>query len=121
MKKIDNFRNPILHRCYMLVLAGVAVLATAFVTAAKRIVIGDKGGDLCRQFIKFVSDPKRQARFALESWYGPTHSDALKYIGPEQAKLTSTHPDNLRKCCILTLRIGLIPNTQPSNALISGR
>ncbi|UAW64959.2 ABC transporter substrate-binding protein [Mycoavidus sp. HKI] len=61
------------------------------------ILKGTPNADLCRQFIQFASEPKRQAHFAQESWYGPTHSDTFKYIAPKQLKLIPTYPDNLRK------------------------
>lgn len=52
--------------------------------------------DICREFIKFASDPKRQALLAP---YGivPTQPEALKYISEKQARRLSIHPDNFKK------------------------
>ncbi len=52
--------------------------------------------DICREFIKFASDPKRQAALAP---YGivPTQPEALKYISEKQARRLSIHPDNFKK------------------------
>ncbi len=60
------------------------------------ILKGTPNIDLCRQFIKFASDPKRQALLAPLG-IGPVQPDAFKYIKPEQKTLLPTYPENLRK------------------------
>jgi putative spermidine/putrescine transport system substrate-binding protein len=58
------------------------------------ILRGTPNADLCRQFIKFAVDPKRQAAFTPHVTYGPTHPDAYKHIDPKRALVLPTHPDN---------------------------
>jgi len=50
----------------------------------------------CREFIKFASDPKRQALLA-EYAIGPTQQDAFNYIKPKQAMRLTSYPANLEK------------------------
>lgn len=61
------------------------------------ILKGTPNADACREFIKFTSDPKRQALLASYGAIGVTQPDAFKYIDPKRAKLLSTHPENLKK------------------------
>lgn len=56
---------------------------------------GAPKADLCRQFIIFASDPKRQAAFAPYIIAGPTNPNAYRYIDPARAKLLPTYPENL--------------------------
>lgn len=60
------------------------------------ILAGTPNADACREFIKFASDPKRQA--ALMEYFpaGVTQPDAFKYIKPELAKNCPTYPDNIK-------------------------
>jgi putative spermidine/putrescine transport system substrate-binding protein len=60
------------------------------------ILKGTPNADACRQFIKFASNPKRQALLAP---YGiaPTQPDAFSYIDLKHAQLLPTYPDNLKK------------------------
>ncbi|UAW63673.1 ABC transporter substrate-binding protein [Mycoavidus sp. HKI] len=60
------------------------------------ILKGTPKANACREFIKFASDPKRQAKLAPYA-IGPTHTDAFKYIDKKQTKLLPTYPDNLKK------------------------
>lgn len=61
------------------------------------ILKGTPNLEACRQFIKFVSEPKRQALLAPLG-VGPVHSGAFEYIvDPEQKKRLPTYPDNLKK------------------------
>lgn len=60
------------------------------------ILKGSANVDLCRQFIRFASEPKRQALLA-HIGVGPVQPDAFQYIPPEQQKLLPNYPDNLRK------------------------
>lgn len=61
------------------------------------ILKGTPNADACRRFIKFTSDPKRQALLASYGAIGVTQPDAFKYIDPKRAKLLSTYPENLKK------------------------
>ena len=64
------------------------------------ILKGTPKADLCRQFIKFASDPKRQVLLSAHSGFvGLTHPDAFKHIDPERVKLIPTYLDNLKKVC----------------------
>jgi len=60
------------------------------------ILKGTPNADACRQFIRFASDPKRQALLAPYA-IGPTQPDAFKYIDPKLTWLLPSHPDNLKK------------------------
>ncbi|BBO59944.1 ABC transporter substrate-binding protein [Mycoavidus sp. B2-EB] len=60
------------------------------------ILKGTPNVNACREFIKFTSDPKRQALLATHA-IGPTHPDAFNYIDPKRTKLLQTYPDNLKK------------------------
>lgn len=60
------------------------------------ILKGTPNLEACREFIKFVSEPKQQALLAPLG-VGPVQSEAFKYIDLEQGKLLPTHPDNLKK------------------------
>ncbi|BBE09304.1 FAD/FMN-containing dehydrogenase [Mycoavidus cysteinexigens] len=57
---------------------------------------GSPNANACREFIKFASNPERQALLARYA-IGPTQPNAFNYIDPKQAKLLQTYPDNLRK------------------------
>ena len=54
--------------------------------------------DVCRQFIQFASDPKRQA-LLVPYGIGPTQPEVLRpgYIDLKHAKLIPTYPDNIKK------------------------
>jgi len=60
------------------------------------ILKGTPKGDMCREFIKFATDPAKQAVFTKYLAYGPTHPDAYKSIPEERAKILPTHPDNIK-------------------------
>lgn len=53
--------------------------------------------DLCREFIKFAVNAKRQAAFTSYVAYGPTNPNAFKYIDPKRARLLPTYPENYAK------------------------
>ncbi|MGE8944079.1 ABC transporter substrate-binding protein [Leptospira interrogans] len=56
-----------------------------------------KGGpnvELCREFIKFASDAKRQAAFAPFVAAGPANPNAYRYIDSERAKILPTYEKN---------------------------
>jgi putative spermidine/putrescine transport system substrate-binding protein len=60
------------------------------------ILAGTPNADACREFIKFASDPKRQA--ALTEYFpaGLTQPEAFSFIKPEVAKNCPTYPDNIK-------------------------
>ncbi len=60
------------------------------------ILKGTPKADMCREFIKFATDPERQAVFTKHLAYGPTHPDAYKSIPAERATILPTHPDNIK-------------------------
>jgi putative spermidine/putrescine transport system substrate-binding protein len=56
-----------------------------------------KGGprvDQVRQFIKFCANPERQAAYTASLSYGPTNSDAYKYIDKDRAAILPSAPQN---------------------------
>ncbi len=67
------------------------------------ILKGTPNADACRQFIRFATDPERQARL-IPYGISPTQPSALEKdilernrIDPRSVKLLSTYPDNLKK------------------------
>lgn len=58
------------------------------------IVNGTPHVDVCREFIKFASDAKRQAAFTPHFGNGPTNPNAFKYIEEKRALDLPTFPDN---------------------------
>ncbi|SDV50591.1 ABC transporter substrate-binding protein [Chitinasiproducens palmae] len=60
------------------------------------ILKGTPNADACREFIKFASDPKRQA--ALMEYFpaGLTQPEAFNYVKPEQAKSSPSFPANMK-------------------------
>jgi len=52
--------------------------------------------DACREFIKFASDPKRQAALVEYFPAGLTQPEAFNYVKPEVAKNCPTYPDNIK-------------------------
>ncbi|WP_232034115.1 ABC transporter substrate-binding protein [Mycoavidus cysteinexigens] len=60
------------------------------------ILKGAPNANACREFIKFASDPKRQALLAAYA-IGPTQQDAFNYIKPKQAMHLTSYPTNLEK------------------------
>lgn len=61
------------------------------------ILRGTPNADLCREFIKFAANAKRQAAFTPNLSYGPTNPNAYKYIDPKRALILPTHPENKAK------------------------
>ncbi len=60
------------------------------------ILKGTPNADACREFIKFASDPERQALLAAYA-IGPTQPDAFNYIEPKQAMNLTSYPANLER------------------------
>ena len=60
------------------------------------ILAGTPNADACREFIKFASEPKRQASLAEYFAAGVTQPAAFEFIKPEVAKGSPTHPANIK-------------------------
>ena len=60
------------------------------------ILAGTPNADACREFIRFASDPKRQAVQADFFPAGFTQPTALNFVKPGVAKLSPTYPDNMK-------------------------
>jgi len=60
------------------------------------ILAGTPNADACREFIKFASDPKRQAALVEFFPAGLTQPEAFNYVKPEVAKNCPTYPDNIK-------------------------
>jgi len=60
------------------------------------ILKGSPNADACREFIKFASDPKRQAAQTQFFTAGVTQVAAFDYIAPEIAKNSPTFPENIK-------------------------
>ena len=60
------------------------------------ILAGTPNADVCREFIKFASDVKRMAQQGDFYPAGVTQPEAFKYMKPEIAKHSPTHPDNIK-------------------------
>ncbi len=61
---------------------------------------GSPNAEPARQFVKFCTDPKRQAVFTEFLAYGPTNLDAYKSIPPARAPILPTYEDNLKRMTI---------------------
>ncbi|TMV21930.1 ABC transporter substrate-binding protein [Rhizobium sp. RM] len=61
------------------------------------ILAGSPNADACREFIKFASDPKRQA--ALVDYFpaGVTQPEAFEFIDPKLAKDCPTFPEHIER------------------------
>ena len=60
------------------------------------ILAGTPNADACREFIKFASDVKRMAQQGDFYPAGVTQPEAFKYMKPESARHSPTHPDNIK-------------------------
>jgi putative spermidine/putrescine transport system substrate-binding protein len=58
------------------------------------IIKGTPHVEICREFIKFASDAKRQAAFTPYFGNGPTNPNAYKHIDPKRGAELPTYPDN---------------------------
>lgn len=56
---------------------------------------GGPRGDAARQFVRFCSDPQRQAAYTSALAYGPTNLKAYNYIPAARATVLPTAPQNL--------------------------
>lgn len=60
------------------------------------ILKGTPNADACREFIKFASDPKRQASLVKYFPAGLTQPSAFDYVKPDVAKNCPTFPANMK-------------------------
>ncbi|WP_445657663.1 ABC transporter substrate-binding protein [Achromobacter sp. NCFB-sbj8-Ac1-l] len=60
------------------------------------ILKGTPNADACREFIKFASDPKRQAALVEYFAAGVTQPAAFDFIKADVARNCPTHPDNIK-------------------------
>lgn len=76
----------------------VAIMWSQFLYVTEGWIIpkGSPKADMCREFIQFTLDAKRQAVFTKNLSYGPTLNGAYQYIDPARARVLPTHPDNLK-------------------------
>ncbi|SMH62941.1 ABC transporter substrate-binding protein [Azospirillum agricola] len=61
------------------------------------ILAGTPNADACRQFIKFASDPKRQAALVKYFPAGVTQPEAFKHIDAKLAPDCPTFPENIKR------------------------
>jgi len=61
------------------------------------ILKGTPKADMCRTFLKYVCDPKRQAVWTKWLRNGPPNTDAYRYISPQTASMLPTYPLYLEK------------------------
>ncbi len=78
--------------------APVAIMWSQFLYVTEGWIIpkGSPKADLCREFIQFTLDAKKQSVFAKTLAYGPTLTGAYQYIDPARARTLPTHPNNLK-------------------------
>jgi putative spermidine/putrescine transport system substrate-binding protein len=60
------------------------------------ILKGTPNADACREFIKFASDPQRQAALTEYFRAGLTQSESFNYVKPEIAKNCPTFAANMK-------------------------
>jgi putative spermidine/putrescine transport system substrate-binding protein len=61
------------------------------------IAKGNPKAAVCKKFIKFCANAKRQAEYTKTLAYGPTNPKAYDFIPPERAKYLPTAPDNIKR------------------------
>jgi putative spermidine/putrescine transport system substrate-binding protein len=59
------------------------------------ILKGTPKAAICREFIKFTCDAKRQAVYTKHLAYGPSNPDAYQHIEPARARTLPAFPANL--------------------------
>jgi putative spermidine/putrescine transport system substrate-binding protein len=60
------------------------------------IPLGSPTSEIGKQFVRFCTDPERQAVFTQGLAYGPTNLKAYDHINPQRAVLLPTYPPNLK-------------------------
>jgi putative spermidine/putrescine transport system substrate-binding protein len=78
--------------------APVAIMWSQFLYVTEGWIVPKAApkADMCREFITFTLDGKRQAEFTKTLAYGPTLTSAYQHIAPARARVLPTHPDNLK-------------------------
>jgi putative spermidine/putrescine transport system substrate-binding protein len=61
------------------------------------IVKGGRNRDLAMAFINFAIDPEKQANMAKRVPYGPTSTEAFKFLSDDEAAVVPTSPRNIEK------------------------
>jgi len=61
------------------------------------ILKGSTSLDLCRDFIEFCADAKRQATCASRLSYGPVNPGAFDHIAPDKARTLPTNPEHFHR------------------------
>lgn len=51
------------------------------------------------KLLSYMTDPKRQAKFAELTNYAPSNQNAFDYLDPDFAATLVTAPENIEKCC----------------------
>lgn len=65
------------------------------------ILKGCKHKEAAMKFIKFTTDPKRQAEFAMATYYGPSNMKAYDYIPEDKARQMPSYPDNMKSAVVI--------------------
>lgn len=68
-----------------------------YTTAGWGILKGTPKADLCREFIRYTSDPQRQAAWVQKPSVGPVQPRAFDYIPADVATRLPTYPENFRQ------------------------
>lgn len=65
------------------------------------VLKGSKHKKAAMRFIRFTSDAKRQADFAIRTNYGPANSKAYDYIAKDKARQMPTYSENLKNSVLI--------------------
>lgn len=65
---------------------------------------GSPKADLARNFIKWCSDPQRQAAAGEALGFAMSNPNAMPFISPERARTMATYPDNIRNMALIDFR-----------------
>lgn len=78
--------------------APVAMSWAQFMYGSEGWVIpkGSPKADMCREFIRFTLDPKRQANVVKKVAYGPTLPKAYDFVDDKRGRMLPTHPANIK-------------------------
>lgn len=73
---------------------GIAWDGALFTMGGWYVLKGNPKADLCRRFIRFAANAKRQAEWTRHIVDGPANPNAYKYIDPKRALALPTNPDH---------------------------
>jgi putative spermidine/putrescine transport system substrate-binding protein len=65
------------------------------------ILKGTPRADWCRKFIALAMEAKSQADWAPYLAYGPSNTNAFKFISPERAKVSGSFPEHASKALLI--------------------